>query len=106
MQTTKILLGILLLLTCTFPANANVVAPYALDEILFLKAEETRSGKWVASIRTPDNKIYKVTVGEVLGNNNGRIISITAKIIILQETITRSDGSRYTRKVTLRMLKK
>ena len=102
----KYLICVFLYFASILPIHANVVAPFALDEILYLKAEKNHQGKWFAHIRTPNNVVHKLTIGQVIGNNHGKIIHITPTDMTVEETITRPDGSRYTRKVILKVFKK
>jgi len=46
-----------------------------------------------ALIRTPDNNIYRVKVGNYLGQNFGRIVAITETEITLKETVEDASGN-------------
>jgi len=46
-----------------------------------------------ALIRTPDNNIYRVQVGNYLGQNFGKIVAITETEITLKETVEDASGN-------------
>lgn len=88
-----------------FPVNANVAAPYGIDQLLYLKAEKNNQGKWFAFIKAPNNMEFKVTIGQVIGNNQGKIVKITSSNMTIEEVIKSPNGRNYIRKVVLKFRK-
>ena len=63
----------------------------------------TKAGQPVALVRV-DNLIYQVRVGNYLGQNYGRITSVTEASVVLREIVQDAAGEWIERPVTLHLL--
>lgn len=57
-----------------------------------------------ALIKAPDNNLYRVTKGSYLGQNFGKIVEITEKMIKIQELVQDSTGDWTERTSTLQLV--
>jgi type IV pilus assembly protein PilP len=56
-----------------------------------------------ALVRTPDNNVYRVRAGNYMGQNFGRIVSVTESAILLKEIVQDSGGSWEEREQTMQL---
>ena len=63
----------------------------------------TKAGRPVALVRV-DNLIYQVSVGNYLGQNYGRITSVTEASVVLREIVQDAAGEWTERPATLQLL--
>lgn len=80
----------------------NPLLTYPLDVLRFV-GTVTQKGETVAIISTPDNKIYQVKSGDVLGDRNSAIVSIDSDRINLQEQYSENGGQPMKRVITLQL---
>lgn len=71
---------------------------YPLDSLKFVGTLKEQNKVW-ALIRLPDKQIVRITVGEYMGQNYGRVLSITENSIKLEET-TKISGE-WEKKITV-----
>jgi len=57
-----------------------------------------------ALVKTPDNNLFRVTAGNYMGQNFGRITGITETTIMLKEIVQDSSGSWEEKDQTLQLL--
>lgn len=79
---------------------------YPLENLKMVGSlQESGKGKkapvFHALIRTPDNNIYRVKVGNYLGQNFGRIAAITETEITLKETVEDASGNWTERETSM-----
>ncbi|RMG31924.1 MAG: pilus assembly protein PilP [Gammaproteobacteria bacterium] len=73
---------------------------YALDSLRMVGTLEKEGRRW-ALIQTPEGTVHRVTVGNYLGRNNGRIVRITDLGVELKEIVPDGLGGWKERKTTL-----
>ena len=94
-------------------SNAALIAPELsrrkeplegspLDAV-FMVGSLVKAGKPVALVRV-DNLIYQVRVGNYLGQNYGRITSVTESSVVLREIVQDAAGEWTERPATLQLL--
>lgn len=87
----------------TPPPNAHkpeALEKFPLDGLKFVGLLERQNERW-AIIMAPDKLVHRVKVGNYLGENYGRIISITETKVELTETIPDGMGGWAERPATL-----
>lgn len=72
---------------------------YPLSELQFVGTLE-KSGVW-GLIRTSDGIISRVQAGNYIGQNHGRILSVSSTEIMLKEIVTNGKGQFVERESTL-----
>lgn len=70
-----------------FSRQAQPLESYALETLSFKGSMKSNSGQIVGLIQTPDKEVERVQIGNYLGMNQGRIISITPTRIDLLEIV-------------------
>lgn len=80
----------------------NPLLTYPLDVLRFV-GTVTRKGETVAIISTPDNKIYQVKSGDVIGDRDSTIVSIDSDRINLEEQYSENGGQPMKRVITLQL---
>lgn len=75
---------------------------FPLDAMRMVGTLEARTASF-GLVRTTDGLIHRVAVGQRLGPNDGRIVSITESGIALVETAADGQGGRFERAVELRL---
>lgn len=74
--------------------NANrakeILEGFALDGLVMVGTMGEGNGL-TGLIRAPDSVVYRVRVGEYMGQNDGRIVSVSNERIVLMEVV--SDGA-------------
>lgn len=71
------------------PHAPQLLESYGLNSLQFVGTFEGQAG--VGLIRTPDIGVVPVKVGDYMGRNNGKILTIKSNAVILQEKI-RQNG--------------
>lgn len=86
-------------------------APHVKEELETFPLENLKMVGFVyihktpyAIIKSPDNKVHRVTVGNYVGQNFGQITSITETEVQLKEQVEDSDGNWTTRVSTLQLV--
>lgn len=74
---------------------------FPVDVLTFVGTLSEGSTMW-AFIKQPDGRVFRAKLGDYMGQNDGQIISINAKVIQLNETI-RVEGQWQTRKVSIEL---
>lgn len=59
--------------------------------------------KFFGIVKTPDNNLYRVSIGNYLGQDYGQITSITEKEVKLQETVEDANGNWVKRESSLEL---
>lgn len=73
---------------------------FSLDSLSFVGLLEKNGGLW-ALVRTPDESIHRVSVGNRMGKNYGEILSITATAIVMKEYVADNRGGFIERAASL-----
>lgn len=74
---------------------------YGLSE-LDLVGTLTVGGEASALVRRPDGKVHRVRIGDYMGKDHGRIVSITEASVVLVETVLESNTwQERTRQIAL-----
>lgn len=76
---------------------------FALDSLKMV-GELSRNRKDWAMIRTPDDIVHFITIGNHLGQNFGKVVSIHAEGIELIEFMPTSEGGWEERRTTMDMI--
>ena len=63
--------------------SQNTLEHYRIAQLQVLGVLTTQQQQW-ALIKTPDNKIYKVTIGSIIGVEKGKIVTIEKGIITIK----------------------
>jgi type IV pilus assembly protein PilP len=82
--------------------SSNPLQAYPLDMLRFV-GTVTHGDATVAFVTAPDNKIYQVKVGDVLGDHQSQIVSIDSDSISLTENVTENGNAPMKRVVTLQL---
>jgi len=91
--------------TTISPASSNVDSPlsgFMVSSLRFVGTLEEKGKMW-GIILTPTNKIYKVIVGDTIGNQNGKIVHIFRDRIEVVEPI--NEGTSITQRLVTLQLK-
>ena len=80
----------------------EVLEQFPLDALQMVGTLEVR-GSLFGLLRTTDGLIHRVGVGQRLGRNEGRVVSITESGIALVETAPDGQGGRLERAAELRL---
>jgi type IV pilus assembly protein PilP len=78
---------------------------YALDTLRMVGTLEQNQARW-GLIRTPNGAVHRVMVGNYLGSNDGRIVSISDETIQLIEIVADAPGEWRERKAAITMTQK
>lgn len=81
----------------------EVLEGYALSELTMVGMLE-RSGSYVALIEDSSGQIHRVSVGNYLGRNHGRVRQITATQLDLTEIVPSGDGGWVERPQSLTLV--
>jgi len=76
---------------------------YPLESLKMVGTLEKSNQRW-ALVKTPDSNLYKVHKGNYMGQNFGKIATITESSITLTELIQDNTGSWSERKSNLQLL--
>ena len=83
-----------------FDRNKEELENYALDSLRMMGTLELQDELW-GIIRSPDGTIHRVQVGNYMGRNHGKIVSISEESIELNEIIQDGQGSWQEREAAL-----
>ncbi len=75
---------------------------FPLDSLVFVGTIE-RNGKLWALITAPDDTIYRVQKDNYIGQNFGKILSVSGTTIAIKEIIPNGTGGWIDRKVSLQL---
>jgi len=75
-----------------FNRPREALEAFPLDNLTMVGTLEQK-GSFFALIKTPDRSLYRVTSGNYLGQNFGRIVAITETDIKLKEIVQDSSGN-------------
>ena len=76
---------------------------FPLDALSMVGAMFQETGSW-ALVGTPDGGTHRVTLGNHLGQQSGKIIEISEQEVVLREVVRGPSGHWAERKVTLTLL--
>ncbi|MFT5110974.1 MAG: type IV pilus assembly protein PilP [Parasphingorhabdus sp.] len=76
---------------------------FPLDALTMVGAMFQETGSW-ALIGTPDGGTHRVTLGNHLGQQNGKIIEINEQDVVLREVVRGPAGQWEERKTTITLL--
>lgn len=82
--------------------TTNPLQAYPLDMLRFV-GTVTQNGKTMAFISAPDNRIYHITVGDVIGDHNSKVVTIESERVSLMEEYSESGATPMKRVVTLQL---
>jgi Tfp pilus assembly protein PilP len=80
----------------------NPLHSYPLDMLRFV-GTVTQNGSTIAFVSAPDNKIYQVQVGDVLGDRSSQVVTIDADTISMTEQYSENGSVPMKRVVTLQL---
>lgn len=80
----------------------NPLQAYPLDMLRFV-GTVTKDGVTVAFIAAPDNKIYRVKVGDVLGDRDSKVLSIDSDRMSLMEEKADDSSATIKQVMTLQL---
>ena len=89
----------------TGPVKSSATNPlqaYSLN-MLRLLGTVTEKGMTVAYVTTPDNMVYRVQVGEMIGDHHGKIINIQPGAVNVMELDTDNPRDGMQRVVSLKL---
>lgn len=82
--------------------SSNPLQAYPLDMLRFV-GTVTQNGHTVAFISAPDNKIYQIKAGDIIGDHDSEVINIDADRISLVEHYSEDGSEAMKRVVTLQL---
>ncbi len=82
--------------------SSNPLQAYPLDMLRFV-GTVTQNGKTIAFISAPDNKIYQIKAGDIIGDHDSEVITIEADRISLMEQYSDNGSAAMKRVVTLQL---
>lgn len=80
----------------------NPLQAYSLT-MLRLLGTVTEKGVTVAYVTTPDNMVYRIQVGDIIGDHHGKVISIQPGAVNVMELDTDNPNDRMQRVVSLKL---
>jgi type IV pilus assembly protein PilP len=86
-----------------FDRNREELESYALDSLRMMGTLELGEELW-GIVRSPDGTIHRVQVGNYLGRNHGKIVSISEESIDLNEIIQDGRGGWQERSAALALI--
>lgn len=84
-------------------SSPNPVRMYPLNLLRFVGTMEQNNHIW-AYVMTPDNKLYQLTKGDIVGDHNGTIVKITANEIEVVEPVV-GDGKQGAQRIVTMQLR-
>lgn len=87
----------------TASTSRNPINMYPLNLLRFL-GTVTENNQVKAYIMTPDNKVYQVTIGDTIGDHEGRIVKITTTKLEVREQ-PMDDGKQGSQRIVTLQLK-
>ena len=78
---------------------------YALDTLHMVGTLEQNQAKW-GLIRTPNGAVHRVMIGNYMGSNDGRIVSISDEAIQLIEIVADAPGEWRERQAAISIIGK
>jgi type IV pilus assembly protein PilP len=82
--------------------STNPLQAYPLDMLRFV-GTVTQNDQTIAFVSAPDNKIYQVKAGDILGDSHGEVVSIEPDRITLTELYTDNGNAALKRVVNLQL---
>ncbi len=82
--------------------STNPLQAYSLS-MLRLLGTVTENGATFAYITTPDNMVYRVQVGDIIGDHYGKIVNIQPSIVNVMELDTDNPDEHLQRVVSLKL---
>jgi len=80
----------------------NPLQAYQLDMLRFV-GTVTKNGSTIAFVSAPDNRIYQIKVGDVIGDHDSEVVKIESDRISLIEQYTEDGNAPMKRVVTLQL---
>lgn len=82
--------------------STNPLQAYPLDMLRFV-GTVSQDGKSMAFISAPDNRIYHINVGDVIGDHDSKVITIESDRVSLMEEYSEDGSTSMKRVVTLQL---
>lgn len=82
--------------------SSNPLQAYPLDMLRFV-GTVTQNGNTIAFISAPDNKIYQIKTGDMIGDHDSEVIKIDSDRISLMELYSEDGSAAMKRVVTLQL---
>jgi type IV pilus assembly protein PilP len=82
--------------------SLNPLQAYPLDMLRFV-GTVSQKGTNIAFVSAPDNKLYQLKVGDIIGDRNSQIVAIESDRISLIEQYTENGNATMKRVVTLQL---
>jgi type IV pilus assembly protein PilP len=80
----------------------NPLQAYPLDMLRFV-GTVTKEGRTIAFVSAPDNRIYQIKVGDVIGDHDSEVVKIESDRISLNEQYMEDGNTPMKRVVTLQL---
>jgi Tfp pilus assembly protein PilP len=90
--------------TAKAKAATNPLHAYAVDMLVFI-GTVTQDAHTVAFISAPDNRVYQIKVGDLIGNNDSKVLAIEADHVSLEDMYTEDGGSKPEKRIVTIKLK-
>lgn len=84
------------------PVTTNPLQAYSLN-MLRLLGTVTEKGATVAYVTTPDNMVYRIQVGDIIGDHHGKVINIQSGSVNVMELDTDNPNEQMQRVVSLKL---
>lgn len=82
--------------------SSNPLQAYPLDMLRFV-GTVTQNNNTIAFVAAPDNKIYQIKTGDMIGDHDSEVIKIEADRISLMEQYSENGNAAMKRVVTLQL---
>lgn len=83
-------------------ATSNPLQAYPLDMLRFV-GTVTQNNSTIAFISAPDNKIYQIKAGDIIGDRDSEVVKIESDKISLMEPTSEGGSAALKRVVTLQL---
>ncbi len=80
----------------------EILEHFPLDTLKMMGTMEFKAGLY-SLIKAPDGILYKISVGNYVGQNHGKVLKVTGSMIILLEIVPDGLGGWEERQATLAM---
>ncbi len=90
-------------ITPNFDRNREELESYSLDALRMMGTLEMDARLW-GIVRSPDGTIHRVQVGNYMGRNHGKIVSISEESIDLNEIVQDARGGWQERDASLALV--
>ena len=90
-------------ITPNFERNREELEAYTLDSIRMMGTLELQDEVW-GIVRSPDSLIHRVQIGNYMGKNHGKVLSVSEEAIEITEIIPDGQGGWTEREASIALL--